>query len=113
MTASVRAAVSPGLIAWARGRSRLDVDDLTHRFPKLAEWESGERTPTLKQLEDFARATHTPIGFLFLPEPPEEQVPIPDYRTMGDIGVRRPAPTCSTRSSPASSDRSGTETSPR
>ncbi len=66
--------------------------DLTQKFPKLTEWESGERTPTFKQLEDFARATHTPIGFLFLPEPPEEQVPIPHYRTMGDAGVSRPSP---------------------
>jgi len=92
MTTSVRAAVSPLLLAWARERSGLEVDELATRFPKLTEWESGERTPTLKQLEDFARATHTPIGFLFLPEPPEEQVPIPDYRTMGDAGVSRPSP---------------------
>jgi Zn-dependent peptidase ImmA (M78 family) len=92
MTASVRAPVNPQVLAWARERSGLGVDELTTRFPKLAEWESGERAPTLKQLEDFARATHTPVGFLFLPEPPEEQVPIPDYRTMGDVGVRRPSP---------------------
>ena len=92
MTASVRAAVRPQLLMWARERSRLGIDELATKFPKLSEWESGERTPTLKQLEDFARATHTPIGFLFLPEPPEEQVPIPDYRTMGDAGVSRPSP---------------------
>ena len=92
MTTSVRAAVRPRLLVWARERAGLEVDDLIHKFRKLTEWESGERTPTLKQLEDFARATHTPIGFLFLPEPPEEQVPIPDYRTMGDAGVSRPSP---------------------
>jgi Zn-dependent peptidase ImmA (M78 family) len=92
MTTSVRATVSPRVLAWARGRSGLEVNELATRFPKLAEWERGERVPTLKQLEDFARATHTPIGFLFLSEPPEEQVPIPDYRTIGDIGVRRPSP---------------------
>jgi Zn-dependent peptidase ImmA (M78 family) len=92
MTTSVRAAVSPRLLTWARERSGLEVDELANRFPKLTEWERGERTPTLKQLEDFARATHTPVGFLFLSEPPEERVPIPDYRTMGDVGVRRPSP---------------------
>ncbi len=92
MTASVRAPVSPRLLAWARERSGLEVDELVARFPKLTEWESRERAPTLKQLEDSARATHTPVGFLFLPEPPVEQVPIPDYRTMGNFEVRRPSP---------------------
>ena len=92
MSTSVRAAVSPRLLVWARERSRLGIDDLTHKFPKLPEWERGDRVPTLKQLEDFARTTHTPVGFLFLPEPPEEQVPIPDYRTMSDAGVSRPTP---------------------
>ena len=92
MTASVRVTVSPRLLAWARERSGLEIDELAARFPKLSEWERGARTPTLKQLEDFARATHTPVGFLFLSEPPEEQVPIPDYRTIGDTVVRRPSP---------------------
>ena len=92
MTTSVRVAVSPRLLAWARERSGLGIDDLVAKFPKLAEWESGERIPTLKQLEGFARATYTPVGFLFLPEPPEERMPIPDYRTMGDVGVRQPSP---------------------
>ena len=91
MTASVPARVAPRLLVWARERSGLSVDDLTRKFPKLTEWERGERAPTLKQLEDFARATHTPIGFLFLPEPPEEQVPIPDYRTMGVVISDLPA----------------------
>ena len=88
----VRVEVNPELLAWARERSGLGIDDLARRFPKLAQWEQGERSPTLKQLESFAQATHTPVGFLFLAEPPDEQVPIPDYRTIGDVGIQRPSP---------------------
>lgn len=88
----MRVDVNPKLLVWARERSGLEPDDLMRRFPKLGEWEEGDRSPTLKQLESFAKATHTPVGFLFLQEPPEQQVPIPDYRTMGDGGVARPSP---------------------
>jgi len=85
----VRVDVNPELITWARQRSGIAQDDLNHRFPRLADWEEGVRAPTLKKLEDFARATHTPVGLLFLEEPPEEQVPIPDYRTMGGFAASR------------------------
>ena len=88
----VRAPVNPRLIAWAIERSGAPIEDLTRRFPKIEEWESGDRVPTLRQLEDFARATRTPIGMLFLDEPPEEQIPIPDFRTMGDARPTRPSP---------------------
>jgi Zn-dependent peptidase ImmA (M78 family) len=91
-TMTVRVEVKPSLLVWARERARMAVDDLARKFPKLSDWERGERAPTLKQLEDFARATHAPIGFFFLSEPPDEQVPIPDYRTMADVGVSRPSP---------------------
>lgn len=88
---SAHVEVMPELLVWARQRSGLGLDDLAQRFPKLSAWERGDKLPTLKQLEAFARATYTPIGFLFLPQPPEEQVPIPDYRTIGDTGVRHPS----------------------
>jgi Zn-dependent peptidase ImmA (M78 family) len=86
-----RVDVSPELLVWARQRSGLPAQDLAARFPMLAEWEHGERQPTFKQLENYAKATHTPIGFLYLPQPPREQVPIPDFRTIGDTGVARPS----------------------
>jgi len=76
---------------WARQRSGLSFDDLAQRFPRLGAWERGDQLPTLKQLESFAHATHTAVGFLFLPQPPEEQLPIPDYRTIGDQRIRRPS----------------------
>lgn len=77
---------------WARERARLSTDVLEGKFPHLAEWESGEKKPTLKQLETYAKVTRTPVGYLFLPEPPEEPLPIPDFRTMGGRLVERPSP---------------------
>ena len=57
-----------------------------------AEWERGEALPTFKQLEDFAKATHVPFGYFFLPEPPEESIPIPDLRTIRNQEISRPSP---------------------
>ena len=88
-----RAPIRPELIAWARERAGVrDPDDLQGRFPQLAAWEAGEVQPTLKQLEAFAQAVHVPIGYLFLPEPPQEKLPIPDFRTHDGRGVRRASP---------------------
>jgi Zn-dependent peptidase ImmA (M78 family) len=86
-----RVAVNPELLVWARQRSGLPARVLAERFPMLAAWERGAQQPTFKQLESYAQAMHTPIGFLFLPQPPQEQVPIPDFRTIGDTGVGRPS----------------------
>jgi len=87
-----RVEVPSALLIWARQRSGLDFAALSERFPKLEAWEGGDATPTLKQLEKFAQATHTPVGFFFLPEPPTEDVPIPDFRTIADEPIGRPSP---------------------
>jgi Zn-dependent peptidase ImmA (M78 family) len=88
----IRVDIKPELLTWARERAGLDADALAHRFPKLEAWHQGTVTPTLKQIEDFAKTTHTPIGFLFLQEPPVEEIPIPDFRTIRNKAVSRPSP---------------------
>jgi len=87
-----RVAVRPELFRWARERSGLKADALAERFPKYAAWESGEALPTLRQLEELAKKTLTPLGYFFLPEPPEDKLPIPDFRTVKDEPLRRPSP---------------------
>lgn len=88
----IRVEIKPELLSWARERAGLEVDALSHRFPKITAWESGTVKPTLKQVEDFAKATHTPVGFLFLEEAPVEKIPIPDFRTIRNRPIARPSP---------------------
>ncbi len=88
----MRVAIKPELFRWARERSRRTIDSLTKAFPKYEQWESGEAQPTLKQLERLAKILHVPIGFLFMETPPEETLPIPDFRTMPQARLSRPSP---------------------
>lgn len=87
----LRVHVESSLIEWASERSGKTLEDLSARFPSVGAWARGEAEPTLKQLEAFARATSTPIGFLMLPEPPELPLPIPDFRTVAAAERRPPS----------------------
>lgn len=88
----IRVSVSGEVLRWARERSGIGHSNLVARFKKLPDWEDGATQPTLKQVEAFARAVHVPVGYLFLSEPPEERVPIPDFRTFAGQEVARPSP---------------------
>jgi Zn-dependent peptidase ImmA (M78 family) len=88
-------AVNREIIQWARTRaerSGLTIDALVKRFPKFLAWESGDVQPTLSQLELLARKTFTPLGYFFLQTPPDDRLPIPDFRTVGDREIHYPSP---------------------
>lgn len=91
--AVLRVDVKPELLRWACERAQLDVEALTAKFSRFPQWLAGEVRPTRKQLESFARFTHTPVGCLFMSKPLREldRLPIPDLRTMGDARVDRPS----------------------
>ena len=88
---SPRVNVKPETLRWACERSRIDPAILAKRFPQLPAWESGEKRPTLKQIEAFCSATHTAVGHFFGGDPPEEPVPIPDFRTIANTPVSKPS----------------------
>jgi Zn-dependent peptidase ImmA (M78 family) len=79
------------VLRWAAQRARVAEDELRRRFPKWPCWLEGDAQPTLKQLEDFARLTHTAIGYFFLPQPPAMALPVPDFRTLRDEALREPS----------------------
>ena len=85
-------AVSKKVLHWALGRAKMEAEDLQDKFPKIQKWIAGQALPTLRQLEALAKTTHTPFGFLFLEEPPEEHLPVPHFRTLGDDPKATPSP---------------------
>ncbi len=87
-----RVPVTPEMLRWACNRAGSDVAEVAVRVPQLPAWVRGERQPTFRQLEKLSRITRTPFGYLFLPEPPDEHLPIPDYRSVSGAGPGRPSP---------------------
>ena len=83
--------INPRLLQWAIERSGRHAM-VKDRFPKLGEWLEGASAPTLRQLEEFARATATPFGYLFLDQPPRESLPIPHFRTRTGRSPCQPSP---------------------
>ena len=75
----MRVSVNAQVLGWALDRSQRR-ENLEQKFPKLAEWLAGA-SPTFKQLQQFASAAAVPFGYLLLEAPPEEQLPIANYRT--------------------------------
>lgn len=87
--------LQPTVLRWARERAGLDETVLAQKVgtteDKVAAWElDGQLRFT--QMQKLAHVTHTPEGFLFLKEPPEDKLPIPDFRTLKDAPLKRPSP---------------------
>lgn len=80
--AVTKVAVNLNVLSWALTRSGKSISDLEAKFPKLVLWLTGKKQPTLRQLEDLAKQTATPLGYFFLKHPPREKLPIPYFRTL-------------------------------
>ena len=81
--------INPKILRWAVDRSGLQLEDFKQ---PVSDWMSGAAQPTYNKLESFAKRAMVPFGYLFLTEPPKEELPVPDYRTRTDDGVPRPSP---------------------
>ena len=90
------AMVIPGLLTWARHRRGLEVSDLASKLnvkpEAIAAWETGERRPTFSQAQNLAQALYVPFGYLYLQEPPVEELPLADYRTIPGRAPLKPSP---------------------
>ena len=78
--------MTPHLLTWARQRRGLEVEDLAKKLnvkpDAVNAWEAGERRPTFRQAQNFAQASYVPFGYLYLADPPVQELPLPDFRTI-------------------------------
>ncbi|MBN3854601.1 ImmA/IrrE family metallo-endopeptidase [Paraburkholderia sp. Ac-20340] len=85
------AQINPTILTWALQRAGIDAHLLAEKLgtasTRVNSWESGERKPTFRQAQRIAEITHIPFGYLYLQQPPEEILPIADFRTIGNDPV--------------------------
>lgn len=91
---TTEAMVNPHLLSWARRRREMETSNIANKMKVpseyVAAWERGDKRPTFRQAQLFARKLYIPFGYLYLQEPPVEEMPLADFRTArGD----RPDPT--------------------
>lgn len=94
--ASILANVNPDLLTWAREESGYPSDLVAKRIgvkvERLAEWERGDRKPTVRQVQDLAKCYHRSFGVFFLPQRPTIPPLAAEYRRLPGVlpGVESP-----------------------
>ncbi|MEL3922111.1 XRE family transcriptional regulator [Aeromonas enteropelogenes] len=87
--------INTEMLIWARERSGFSVSEFAKKCgvpeERLQEWEMGKHPITFNQAMTFAEKAHIPFGYLFLQQPPVDELPIPDLRTVDGKGVGRPS----------------------
>ena len=87
--------LQPKVLRWARERAGLSQEDLAKRIPvsvgRVKEWEETGKI-SIAQTGKLAAKTYTPLGYLYLSEPPDESLPIRDFRTRDDTPPKGPSP---------------------
>lgn len=82
--------LQPDVISWI-----IDHIDNENTSPADLEllnlWESGQKLPTLKQIEKVSKKINIPFGYFFLDTPPIEQCHLADFRTVKSEGIYKPS----------------------
>ena len=87
--------LEPSVLRWARERVGFDEETLARKLKvkpfRVSEWETtGEIT--FAKVDALSKKTYTPVGLLYLDEPPDDRLPITDFRTRQESSPKRPSP---------------------
>ena len=84
--------INPDIFNWARARAQMSEEDLSRtlgvRLEKVIAWAEGSKQPTFNQAQKLAGKLHIPFAFFFLPNPPPDELPLPDLRTVANQGIQ-------------------------
>ena len=87
--------LQPSVLRWARERAGFDQEQLADKLKiglqVVSDWERSGRI-TVNRVDALANCTYTPVGHLYLAEPPDDSLPIADFRTRDDAPPGRPSP---------------------
>lgn len=79
--------LQPAVLQWARERAGISLEELARKAKvsreRVLEWERSGKI-SIAQADRLAGCTYTPLGLLYLTEPPDEPLPIADFRTRTD-----------------------------
>ena len=87
--------LQPNVLRWARERVNLTPEALAEKLnvkpDRVTQWEQSGKI-SIAQADKLAARTYTPLGYLYLKEPPDDSLPIHDFRTRTGDPPKRPSP---------------------
>ena len=82
---TARVNVNPEVLLWAVDYSQKGIEAFENRFKQFPKWLNRSEQPTVKQLEDVAKFSYVPFGYLLLPFKPNIHLSqIQDFRTINN-----------------------------
>ena len=89
MPAPQLAPVNPRVLVWARQDSGWALEEVARKLAvkveRLQAWESGEKQPTVRQVQNLAKFLHRPLSTFFQPNPPDLPPLAAEYRRLTDV----------------------------
>jgi Zn-dependent peptidase ImmA (M78 family)/transcriptional regulator with XRE-family HTH domain len=94
-SSSPEISLEPRVLEWARSRVGLSKKELAEKartkLNRVVGWEQ-DGTISISEAGRVAKATYTPVGYLYLSTPPVERLPITDFRSVRDETPTSPSP---------------------
>lgn len=88
----MRTTPNPKIIAWAIERVGKQPSDFTSIGKYAQQWVTGEKVPSVKQMQKLAAKTHVPLSYFYDETIPSMSLQIPDFRRTYFGSAQSPSP---------------------